>query len=61
LGNEVATIVNEDKPAGNYEVEFSAKGGSAFGEDAYTLPSGIYIYQLIAQNYIKTLKMMFIK
>ena len=57
----MVTLVNEEKPAGIYKVEFSAKGGSAFGEDAYTLPSGIYIYQLIAQNYIKTLKMMFIK
>jgi len=57
----MGTLVNEEKPEGIYEVEFSAKGGSAFGEYAYTLPSGIYIYQLIAQNYIKTLKMMFIK
>ena len=27
LGREVATLVNEEKPAGEYEVEFSAKGG----------------------------------
>jgi len=31
LGREVATIVNEEKLPGEYEVEFSAKGGSAFG------------------------------
>jgi hypothetical protein len=51
LGNEVATIVNEEKPAGSYEVEFDGTG----------LTSGIHFYQLSAQNYIKTLKMMFIK
>jgi hypothetical protein len=36
LGNEVATLVNEEKPAGNYEVEFSAG----------KLSSGIYFYVL---------------
>jgi hypothetical protein len=51
LGNKIATLVNEEKQEGSYEVEFDGDG----------LPSGIYIYQLIAQNYIKTLKMMFIK
>ena len=35
LGNEVATLVDEFKPAGKYEVEFSAKGGSASGGNAY--------------------------
>jgi photosystem II stability/assembly factor-like uncharacterized protein len=38
LGNEVATLVNEEKPAGNYEVEFSAG----------KLSSGIYFYVLKA-------------
>jgi len=36
LGNEVTTLVNEEKPAGSYEVEFSADG----------LTSGIYFYKL---------------
>jgi|GEM_PF-574665 len=34
LGNEVATLVDEYKPAGEYEVEFSAKGGSVSGGNA---------------------------
>ena len=51
LGNEIATLVNEEKPAGIYEVEFDAIG----------LPSGIYFYQLKAGNYIQTKKMMLIK
>ena len=51
LGNEIATLVNEEKPAGIYEVEFDATG----------LPSGIYFYQLKVENYIQTKKMMVIK
>ena len=35
LGNEIATLVNEEKPVGNYEVEFNAS----------ELSSGIYFYQ----------------
>jgi hypothetical protein len=46
LGNEIATLVNEELFAGEYEVEFSAKGGSTSGGDAYNLSSGIYFYQL---------------
>ncbi len=64
LGNEVATLVNEEKPIGNYEVEFSAIGGNA-----YNLPSGIYFYQLRAvdpesssgQGFIETKKMILLK
>jgi hypothetical protein len=51
LGNEIATLVNEEKPAGEYEVEF----------DAIDLPSGIYFYQLKAGNYIETKKMILLK
>jgi hypothetical protein len=61
LGNEVATLVNEEKQPGTYEVEFSAKGGSASGGNAYSLPSGIYFYQLKAGDYIETKKMVVIK
>ena len=43
LGNEVATLVNEEKSAGSYEVEFSASGGNA-----KQLSSGIYFYKLQA-------------
>jgi hypothetical protein len=61
LGNEVATLVDEEKPAGNYEVEFSAKGGSASGGNAYNLASGIYFYKLQAGNFIETKKMLLMK
>jgi len=36
LGNEIATLVNEEKTAGSYKVKFDASG----------LASGVYIYQL---------------
>jgi len=51
LGNEVATLVDEYKPAGNYEVEWNASG----------LPSGVYFYQLRAGKYVDTKKMNLLK
>ena len=51
LGREIAILVNEEKPAGNYEVEFNGNG----------LPSGVYFYQLKAGNYIETNKMILLK
>jgi len=61
LGNEIATLVNEEKPAGSYEVEFSAKGGSASGGNAYSLPSGVYFYTLSSDNYLSTKKMILLR
>jgi hypothetical protein len=61
LGEEVAVLINETKPAGNYSVSFSAKGGSATGVDASELTSGIYFYQINAGNFVETKKMMLIK
>jgi hypothetical protein len=61
LGNEITTLVNEEKPAGRYEVEFSAIGGSASGGNAYTLPSGIYFYRLQAGSFVETKKMILLK
>ena len=51
LGNEVATLVNEQKEAGYYEVEFSA---SSFA-------SGVYIYRLQSGSFVSTKKMMVLK
>lgn len=51
LGNEVATLVNEDKPAGRYEVEFNAA----------SLASGVYFYQLKAGSFVETKKMILLK
>jgi hypothetical protein len=51
LGNEVATLLNEEKQAGTYEVEFTAVG----------LPSGVYFYKLQAGGFIETKQMSLIK
>ena len=51
LGREIATLVNEEKPAGNYELEF----------DGTALPSGVYFYQLKAGNFVETKKMILIR
>jgi hypothetical protein len=61
LGNEVATLVDEFKPAGSYEVEFSAKGGSASGGNAYDLPSGVYFYKLDSGNFTEVKKMILLR
>jgi hypothetical protein len=51
LGNEVASLVNETKTAGSYEVTF----------DASNLPSGIYLARLSSGNLLQTIKMSLIK
>ena len=51
LGNEVATLVNEEKPAGSYEVNFNAS----------MLASGIYYYRLTAGNFVEIKKMLLLK
>jgi hypothetical protein len=55
LGNEITTLVNEELPAGEYEVEFNPSA-------IYHQPSsGIYFYQLVGGNLIQTKKMILIK
>ena len=66
LGNEVATLVNEYKPAGNYEVEFTVKGGQVSSiqypaSGIRNLASGIYFYQLKAGDYSSTKKMLLLR
>lgn len=51
LGNEVAKLVDEYKPAGSYEIEFNASG----------LSSGVYFLSLITENYNSTKKMVLLR
>jgi photosystem II stability/assembly factor-like uncharacterized protein len=60
LGNEIATLVNEELSAGEYEVEFGASSGSSF-RLVRNLTSGIYFYTLRAGDFIQTKKMVVIK
>ncbi|MCJ7554905.1 MAG: hypothetical protein MUO34_13595, partial [Ignavibacteriaceae bacterium] len=61
-GREIATLVNEEKPAGSYEVEFKSTVGSLpSGQAGLQLASGIYFYRLQAGDYVDTKKMLLIK
>ena len=51
LGREVAVLVNEEKPAGSYDVKFAG----------INIPSGVYFYTLTAGNFIQTKKLMLLK
>ena len=57
LGNEVATLVDEFREAGRYEVEFNA----VETRRGLSLPSGVYFYQLKTGNFIETKKMILTK
>ena len=51
LGKEVATLVDEHKPAGMYKVQFTMNN----------LASGVYFYKLQAGSYVQTKKMILLK
>ena len=51
LGNEIVTLVNEEKSAGEHNVEF----------DASHLGSGIYFYSIIAGEFYQSKKMLLVK
>jgi hypothetical protein len=61
LGQEIATLVNQEKPAGTYEVNFSAGSFGDASSAAGGLPSGVYIYRLQAGSYFETKKMVLLK
>ena len=61
LGNVIVTLVNKEQDNGNYKIDFSAKGGSAYGGNAYSLASGIYFYKLQAGEFVETKKMILLK
>ncbi len=51
IGNEVGTLVNEEKSVGRYEAKLNAGN----------LSSGVYFYQIRAGSFIETKKMIFLK
>lgn len=69
LGNEVATLVNEEESAGNYSVKFNANNNVQLSTNS--LPSGVsakggyassvYFYQLRAGDFLQTKKMLVLK
>ena len=57
LGREVATLVNEEKPPGNYKVTFDA----SHTEHGQSLASGVYLYRLQAGSFNETKKLILLK
>ncbi len=51
LGREVAVLVNEKRPAGDYMVSFDASG----------LASGVYIYRLVAGGFVSSRSMVLLR
>jgi photosystem II stability/assembly factor-like uncharacterized protein len=56
LGNEIATLVNEELLPGEYEVEFNDHSG-----EVRNLTSGVYFYTLKAGGFVQTKKMILMK
>ena len=57
LGNEIVTLVNDEKPAGEYEVIFNAD----LIKQNVVLTNGVYFYQLRAGTFVQTRKMIYLK
>jgi hypothetical protein len=51
LGSEIATLVNEEKTVGTYELTWNAE----------SIPSGVYFYQLKAGDFVSMKKMILLK
>jgi len=51
LGREVETLINEEKSAGNYSLQFN--GGK--------LSSGVYFYRMQATSFSQTKKLLLLK
>ena len=56
LGNEITTLVNEQKSAGNYQISWD--GTDKLGKK---VTSGIYFYRLNTDNFVQTKKMIVLK
>ncbi|MDR3628480.1 MAG: T9SS type A sorting domain-containing protein, partial [Ignavibacteriaceae bacterium] len=51
LGKEIRSLVNEEKSAGNYSIQFNGDN----------LASGIYFYQMKSENFVQTRKLILMK
>jgi hypothetical protein len=61
LGREVATLVNEPKAAGEYEIEFDAANLTSSVSSQGGYASGVYFYRLTAGGFTSTKRMLILK
>jgi len=62
IGNELATLVSEEKPVGTYEVNFNTSSLPSRQAGIKHIPSsGIYFYTLTAGSFVETKKMILMK
>ncbi len=55
-GSLVRTLVNDNRPAGNYQVAWNGQNDSGIG-----VSSGVYIYRLVAESFVQTRRMVMLK
>jgi photosystem II stability/assembly factor-like uncharacterized protein len=51
LGREIVKLIDQEKPAGEYSIEFNASG----------LPSGVYVYRMQADGFTQSRKLLYMK
>jgi hypothetical protein len=56
FGQEIKTLVDEQQSKGNYRVTWNGRT-----EDQRLLPSGIYLLKMVAANYQKTIRLVFVR
>jgi hypothetical protein len=56
IGQKIATLVSEDKPAGSYQITWNGKND--FGQ---TMSSGVYFYRLQTENYHQVKRMALVR
>ncbi|MFQ6114895.1 MAG: FlgD immunoglobulin-like domain containing protein [bacterium] len=56
LGQEVRTLVDEDQPAGFYEVMWDGKDNNG-----QRVASGVYLYKLETRDFVQTRKMVLLQ
>ena len=56
LGQEIRTLVNDEKQAGTYSIQWNGLNNSG-----QQVTSGTYIYRIVAGDFSKSMKMIYLK
>lgn len=61
LGREVATLVDEMKSPGTYEVKFNASHAESGGMSDRSIASGVYFYTIRTGDFLQSKKMILLR